>query len=125
MNPKVTMGIRILLGVMMVIFGLNKFAGFMPMPEMSGDVASLMTIYGKSGFMSLIGVLEIVFGAALLAGKYVPLALTFLTAILFNAALFHALNDDIGNIGGAALGLILCLVLVYAYRDRFDSLLAA
>ena len=124
MNPKITTGIRILLGVMLVVFGLNKFLGFMPMPEMSEDANALMAIYGKSGFMSLIAVLEIIFGIALLAGKYVPLALTIITAIMFNAAVFHALHD-MGGIGGAAVGLILSLVLVYANRDRFDSLLSA
>lgn len=125
MNQKVTTGIRILLGLMMLIFGLNKFMGFMPMPPLPEDAATLMGIYGKTGFMSMIGGLEAIFGLALLAGKYIPLALTVLIAILFNAAAFHAFNGDMGGIGGAALGLIMALLLVYAHRDRFDSLLSA
>ncbi len=124
MSPKVTMGLRILFGLFMLIFGINKFAGFLPMPAIPGDGGTLMGIYTTSGFMTLIGVLEILIGIALLAGKYVPLAITFAVAIMFNAAVFHALHD-IAGIGGAALGLVLSLALVYAYKDRFTSLLSA
>lgn len=124
MNDKVTMGLRILFGLMMLIFGINKFAHFLPMPAIEGDGGTLMAIYASSGFMTLIAVLEILIGIALLLGKYVPLAITFGVAIMFNAAVFHALHDMAG-IGGAALGLILSLALVYAYKDRFSSLLSA
>lgn len=124
MNPKVTMGLRILFGVFCLIFGLNKFLGFLPMPEISGDGGTLMGIYATSGFMTIIGVLEILGGLALLLNKFVPLSLTFLVAIMFNAFLFHALHD-MANIGGAVLGLVLGLLLVYANKDRFSELLSA
>jgi len=124
MNAKVVMGIRILFGVFCLVFGLNKFLGFMPFPPIPGDGGTLMTIYATSGFMKIIGVLEIIFGLALILGKFVPMALTVLGAIMFNAFLFHALHD-IGNIAGAVLGCILSLVLVYAYKDRFSSIFSA
>lgn len=124
MNPKVTMGLRILFGVFCLIFGLNKFLGFLPMPEIPGDGGTLMGIYATSGFMTVIGVLEILGGLALLLNKFVPLALTFLVAIMFNAFLFHALHD-MGGIGGAVLGMVLGLLLVYANKDRFSDLLSA
>jgi len=124
MNEKVVMGIRILFGIFCLVFGLNKFLGFIPFPPMEGDAAALMGIYAGSGFFKFIGVLEILGGIALLVGKYVPLALTILTAIMFNAAIFHILHD-MGGIGGAALGMILSCVLIYAYKDRFKDLLSA
>ena len=45
MNPKVTIGLRVLFGVFLLIFGINKFAGFLPMPAMAGDGGTLMGIY--------------------------------------------------------------------------------
>jgi len=51
MNQKVTMVVRILLGVFMLIFGVNKFANFMPFPPIPGDGGTLMGIYVTSGFM--------------------------------------------------------------------------
>ena len=124
MNPKITMGIRILFGVFCLVFGVNKFAGFMPFPEIPGDGGTLMGIYVTSGFMKIVGVIEILGGLALILNKYVPLALTFLIAVMFNATIFHALHDP-ANIAGAILGLVLGLILVYAFKDRFKSLLSA
>ena len=124
MNAKVAMGIRILFGVFCLIFGLNKFFGFMPFPEIPGDGGTLMGIYATSGFMKIIGVLEILGGLALLLNKYVPLALTILVAIMFNAAVFHGLHD-VKNISGAIIGLVLGLILVYVNKDRFSELLSA
>ena len=122
MNSKVTMGIRILFGLFCLIMGINKFANFLPPFEIPGDGGTLIGIYITSGFFSLIGVLEILGGLALLTNKFVPLALTFLTAIMFNAFIFHMLHD-IANIGGAVVGLGLSLVLVFLHRKRFSELL--
>lgn len=121
---KLTLAIRVLLGLLMVVFGLNKFLNFLPELVISGDGGTLMGIYFTSGFMKIIGALEVVFGLALLLNKYVPLALTFLIAILFNATIFHLLHD-LPNIGPAIGGLLMGLYLVYAHKVRFISLLSA
>ncbi len=96
----------------------------MSIPPLEGDGGTLMGIYATSGFIKLIGVLEILSGIALLIGRFVPLILILMVAIMFNAAVFHALHD-MPNIGGAALGLILSLILVYGYKDRFKSILSS
>ncbi|MBO6517524.1 MAG: DoxX family protein [Bacteroidia bacterium] len=124
MNAKVTMVIRILLGVFMLTFGLNKFLHFIPFETPQGDMGTLMGVLGGSPFFTVIGVIEVVGGALLILGKYVPLAITFLTAVLFNATLFHLFFEP-ANVMGALVGLVLCLVLVYAYKDRFKELFSA
>jgi len=124
MNPKLNMAIRILLGLFMLIFGLNKFIGFIPVPAISGDGATLLGIYKSSGFMSIIGVLEIIAGFALIIGKFIPLATIITTAIMFNAFVFHALHD-MGGIGGSALGMILSLLVVLGYRKQFTQIFTA
>ncbi len=121
MNPKVSMGLRILFGLFCLVFGLNKFLDFMPFPPLPEVAQNLMEIYAESGFMKIIGVIEILGGLALLTNKFVPLALTFLVAIMFNAVLFHALHD-MANIGGAIVGMILGLLLVFVNKDRFSEL---
>lgn len=125
MSPKIIMILRILFGLFCLVFGLNKFIGFMPFPEIPGDGGTLMGIYASSGFLKIIGVLEILGGLALIAGKFVPLALSFMAAIMFNAAIFHGLHDA-ANIVGALVGLILALVLIFGgYKERFSGILGA
>ena len=124
MNEKVTTGLRIVFALFVLVFGLNKFLGFISFPPMEGDGQTLMNIYFSSGFLKIIGVLEIIGGISLLLNKYVPMALTFMTAIMFNAFIFHALHDMAG-IGGSVLGMVLSLALVYAYKDKFGGLFSA
>ena len=124
MNTKLTMILRVFLGLFMILLGLNKFMGFIEIPAPSGDGGVLMGIYVTSGFLKIIGVLELVAGLSLVVNKYIPLSLTIITAIMFNATVFHALHDPAG-IGAAAICLLICLILVYAYKDSFSSLLKA
>jgi len=124
MSSTFSTGTRIVFGIFLLIFGLNKFFGFLPMPAIAGDGGTLMGIYFTSGFMKIIGVLEILGGLALLVNKFVPLALTISIAIMVNAFIFHLLHDPAG-VGGAAVGLILGLLLVWNNKERFASLLRA
>ncbi|WP_416135528.1 hypothetical protein [Aquimarina sp. 2201CG5-10] len=94
----------------------------MEFPPIPGDGGTLLGIYATSGFFKLIAVLEIVGGIALLIGKFIPASLIILIAIMFNAAVFHVLHDMAG-IGGSLVGLILGLILVYGYKDKFSSIL--
>lgn len=109
----------------MVVFGSNIFLGFMPVEAPTGDMGSLMELLWSLPFLKIIGVIEVGVGVLLLFNKYVPLALTFLIAVLLNAALFHLFFDNPGNVVGAKVFLIISLVLVYANKDRFSSLLSA
>ena len=97
----------------------------MPPPEISEQMGAVMGALMSSNFMTIIGVIEIVSGGLLLAGKYLPLALTFTIAVMLNAALFHILMDTPANGGGAIIGLVLAIVLAYANKDRFASLFNA
>lgn len=127
MNKTVTLVIRILVGLAMLVFGANKFLNFMPQPEpgeFGAQMGDLMGILMSSPFMTIVGIIEVVAGIALLVGKYVPLALTFIVAIMFNAAMFHGFYDP-ANVVGALVFLLLSLILVYGYKDRFKSLLSA
>ena len=124
MTDKIFKLFQFLLGLFMLIIGLNKFLVYIEIPNPPGDGGDLMQIYIRSGFLKFIGVLEMLGGMALLVNKYVPLALVFISAIMFNASLFHALHDPAG-IGGAAICLALSLALVYAHKERFSSLFSA
>ena len=109
---------RILLGLFMAIIGLNKFLVFTEIPGPPGDGGELMRIYIDSGFLQLVGVLEMIGGIALLANRFVPVAVTVITAVMFNATLFHVFHDPAG-VGPAAFCLALCGGVLFEHRERF------
>ena len=124
MNPKVILILRLLLGALMLIFGLDKFFHFLTLPPIPGDGGVLMDIFARSGYLTIIGVLETLVGIALLANRFMPIALTITIAILFNATLIHLLYDP-PNVIGALGGMVIAIVLVIANKERFDSFLSA
>ena len=121
MNSKVTLVIRILLGAFMVFSGSGKLIG--GGTGMTGEMGQLMETLGSS-YLMVIGGFEVVCGLLLTFGKMIPLALTIITAIMFNAVLFHILKNDASQSAGAAVGLKLALVLIFlGYKNRFKEYL--
>ena len=124
MNPKIVLGTRILFGLLCLIFGIDKFVPFLEVPPIPGDGGELMRIYAKSGFLKMIGALEILGGLALLTNKFIPLAVILMLAIMFNALVIHLLYDPINSIGAIA-GILMGFVLIYEEKERFASILSA
>lgn len=123
MNSKVFMVVRILLGLFVLVFGLNKFIEFLPAPEGMSDDA--MTYFGalvNSKTMVLVAIVEIVAGLALITNKLGALLALILMSVSVNAVLFHAVLDQ-GNIGGALVLLVLNIVVLYGYKDQYKALL--
>lgn len=84
---------RVTLGLIFFLFGLNYFLEFLPPPppppqEALPFVAGLVA----GGYVfPLIKTIEVLAGVALLANRFVPLALTLLAPIVVNIAAFHFL----------------------------------
>ncbi|WP_372770438.1 DoxX family membrane protein [Lutibacter sp.] len=113
MNSKLTMILRILLGLILVIFGANKFLGFMPAMEMPAPAGNLMSAMMASGYMlKLVGATEVVVGLLLLIKKWVPFALVVLAPISVNIIFFHLFLAPAG-IAPAAVVTLLNIVLIY------------
>ena len=124
-NAKVIMGVRIVLGLVLVVFGLNKFLQFMPFPPMPVAAGAFMGALMASGYvMTIVAVVEVAGGAMLLTNKYVPLALLLLAPISVNIITFH-LFLDIAGIGGAALVTILNVFLLLANKEKYSAVLSA
>ena len=122
MNSKLTMAFRLLLGIILLVFGLNKFFHFLPMPPMEGAPADFMGALGKTGYMfPLIALTEIVAGALLIINKWKGLALIFTAIISVNIVLFHLALAPAG-IALAAVVAILNILLMYANWKKFKTL---
>lgn len=126
MQNKVELGVRILLGAMMVFFGLNKFTHWVQ-PPLEGEALDFMIQLSTAGggyIMKIVAIVEIVTGLLFLVGFFVPLAAVLLFPIMLNAFLFHLVLDPAG-IGGAAVALLMNVYLFFAYKEVFSDLLKA
>ncbi|MEX2574702.1 MAG: DoxX family membrane protein [Balneolaceae bacterium] len=63
--------VRIVLGIIFLVFGLNGFYTFIPVPEFHPFMEILVT----SGFIYLVKTAEVTGGLMLLSNRFVPLAL--------------------------------------------------
>ncbi len=116
---------RFLLGGIFFIFGLNGFLHFAPVPPMPGPAGEFLGAMVGTGYLfSLVKGTEVVAGALLLSGRFVPLAVTLLAPVLVNIVAFHAALAPAG-IGVPLLLLAAELYLAWSYREAFAPLLRA
>jgi putative oxidoreductase len=116
---------RILLGLLFLVFGLNGFLHFIPNPPMPpSDMTTFSTLMFKSHYIVPVMVLQVVGGALLLIGIFVPLALTLLGPVIVNILIFHTVFQPAGLPPGA-FAAILWLILFFAYREYFAGIFAA
>jgi putative oxidoreductase len=114
---------RVLLGLIFVFFGSNGLLHFLPMPPLPQGVAGeYLHSFFASGYVYVISVFQLIAGLLLLIGKFVPLGLTILGAIIVNIWAFHLLMAPAG-LPPAVVVTILELFLVWSYRDRFAGIL--
>ena len=124
MNPKVFMVLRILLGIFVLIFGLNKFLNFLPAPEgMSSDAGAYFGALVNGKTMDLVALVEIVAGLTLIFNKFGALMAVILMSVSVNAVLFHAVLDP-GNIVPALALLALNIVALIGYKHKYKALLS-
>jgi len=113
---------RILLGAILVIFGLNKFLNFIPVPELPENATAFVTSLGKTGYiLQVVGVIEVLIGLLLLLKKWIAFALVVLVPISLNILLFH-LFLDIPGISGALLVTLLNGILMYKLWSKYKPL---
>ena len=114
---------RILLGLVFFLAGVNVFLQLIPMPPMPPAAARVVGGLASSGyFFPLLGAVETLAGAALLARRFVPLALVVLAPLIVNICLLHLFLAPAG-LPLASVLLVLELFLAWSYRTAFASLL--
>lgn len=125
MKQKITLGARILLGLIFLVFGLNGFLQFLPMPPMPEEAGKAIGgLFGLSYMFPLVKGLEIVAGAALLSGFFVPLALLVLSPIVVNIFLFHIIYTPADSAMSIAI-IVLQILAAVGVWEKFKPVLEA
>jgi putative oxidoreductase len=114
---------RVLLGLIFLFFGSNGLLHFLPMPPLpQGVTGEFLHSFFASGYVYVISVFQVIGGLLLLIGRFVPLGLIILAAIIVNIWAFHLLMAPEG-LPPAVVVTVLELFLVWSYRDRFAGIL--
>jgi putative oxidoreductase len=115
---------RFLLGFIFLVFGLNGFLHFIPMPPPSGVAGQFLGSMFVTKYLLVVSALQVISGALLLVNRYVPIALTILGPIILNILLFHSLMNPDG-LGLALFVTILWAVVFASVRSAFAGIFQA
>jgi putative oxidoreductase len=117
---------RYLLGLAFLVFSLNFWFHFIPIPSPAqGTPAAnfMFAIYG-SGYLTVVKVLELTGALLLLSGKFVNLGLSFIGPIVVNILLYHFLLVGAGYELPVMLG-VLALITLLGRSDYVKTLTTA
>ncbi|HEY3915535.1 MAG TPA: DoxX family membrane protein [Verrucomicrobiae bacterium] len=111
--------VRILLGLVFLVFGLNIFLQFIPAPPPpAGPAGDFFKALFVSHYLWAVGAFQVIGGAILLIGRFVPLGLLILGPIIVNILLYHFLLNSTG-LPIALVVAILALFLLWYHRAAF------
>lgn len=113
---------RLLLGFIFLVFGLNGFFHFIPMPPPPPGVAGqFMGAIFVSHYYVVIFFLQLMGGLLLLLNRFTPLGLTLLAPIIVNIVCFHVFMAPSG-LPMAMLVTVLWIVSALRVRSAFAGL---
>ncbi|MEX2044683.1 MAG: DoxX family protein [Opitutus sp.] len=118
---------RFLLGLPLLVFGLNCFLNFIPPPPQALPEAAAAfagALFNSGYMMQLIGGTQLIVGVLLVANRFVPLALALFAPFMVNSIAFH-LRLEHSGLPMAAVFLGLELYLAWKYRHAYQPMLAA
>ena len=106
---------RLLLGLIFVVFGLNGFLHFIPMPPPTGLAGQFVVALFVSHFTVVIFGIQLIGGLLLLLTRFVHLGLVLLWPVIVNIFFFHALMAP----SGLPLAIVVVVLwLIIAWRNK-------
>ncbi len=121
-NDTFIKALRILLGFILLVFSLNGFLGFLPMPDSPDAASKFLQSMGRAEFVfPLLYGVEIVLGVMLLFNLYSALAILGFVPIAVNILLYHLFLDPAGGVVGY-ITVLVEIVLLTAYFTHYKNL---
>lgn len=115
--------VRTLLGVIFLVFGLNGFFHFLPMPPMAEGAGALMGAYAQTAYMfPFLFAVQTLVGIMLIANLWAPLALVILAPVVAHIILFHIFLAPSG-LPLPIIVLVAGIYLAYSWRAAYAPLL--
>src|ERR1700740_2904862 len=115
---------RYLAGVIFLVFGLNGFLNFIPLPPPGGIAGQFMGALYASHYLWVIFAFQVIAAVLLLVNRYVPLALAMLAPVIVNILTFYVLMAPSGRPMAIVVALLWVAIFVDA-RASFAGLFQA
>src|SRR5579862_5702000 len=115
---------RYLAGLIFLVFGLNGFLNFIPLPPPTGTAGQFMEALVASHYLWVIFAFQLVAGVLLLINRFVPFAVAILAPVIVNILSFHVLMAPSG-LPLALFAAVLWAVIFVDVRPAFAALFQA
>lgn len=113
---------RILLGLVFLVFGLNKIYPFIPQGSLPpGAAGQFMGALMTSHYIVAVGAFEVVGGILLLINRYVPLGLCLLAPVIVNILLTGLLLTRMA-LGSGIVVAVLWVLVYWHHRSAFAGI---
>lgn len=117
----VTVIVRILLGLIFFVFGLNKFYTFIPGQLPPGVAGQFMEILVSTKYLMIVGAFETVGGLLLLINRFVPLALCLIGPVIVNVLIVGILLTSQALVPGLVVA-VLWFFLFVRFQASFSGI---
>ena len=121
MKTKINIGIRILFGSALILFGADKFLEFIPHGHVMTEnlMNAFMGLIANKFILPTVGIVEILVGASLVLNKFTNLSLLAIVPVSYGIVAFHLAVD----IPGIVLGAVVALLNAYLLFQKKDELM--
>ena len=117
---------RLLLALLFVVFSLNFWLKFIPMPDTTPPpaVASFMAALFPTGYLAAVKVLDLLGGLLVASGRFTGAGLLILGPIILNILFFDLFLAKAFN-PVSTLAAVLALFLLWTKREKFFAFATA
>ncbi len=113
---------RFLLGLIFVVFGLNFWLRFIPIPPAQGQAGAFIGAMAVSGYLAVVKGIEIAGGLLVWSGRFTAAGLLLLVPVIVNILLY-----DFYLVKGfnpvSTVAAVLALFLLWTERRKFLGIL--
>ncbi len=125
MKTKIFLGIQIIAGLLLVLFGLNGFLQFLAMPPANEQMSAFTFAIYKTGYIfPLMAFFQLIAGLSFIFNKYTALTTILVMPFLLNAFLAH-LFLDINGIAPSAFIVFALITVIFKNRTSFALIFKA
>tara|TARA_R110002096_G_scaffold222171_4_gene411030 strand:- start:609 stop:989 length:381 start_codon:yes stop_codon:yes gene_type:complete len=120
MKTKINNIVRIVFGLVLLLFGLDKFFEFIPHNHVMDEdlIAAFTGLMANKFILPTVGVVEAISGLLLLTRKYSIIGLLLMVPVTYGIIAFHLAVD----LAGIAPGLLVATMHIYLLSSKRKAL---